>query len=277
MEDLEAAVELFEAAFIEPGEVFSDAQGARVRNRFASALETDPDGAWVAADGDDGGRPVGIGIALRRDGLWILSMLAVDPRRHGGGYGRELLRRTLDYADGCRGLMLCASTHPAALRVYASHGFSLLPSLAAVGEVERTRLPPPASGVREGTIDDLELCAAVDRAVRGGERTVDLQMLMANRTRLFVSERPRGYALLADGRCYGLAAEDEATARALLWTLMAEGAEAERMRIDWITAPQQWAVQVAIAAGLGLETDGPVCVRGETGPLRPWLPNGALL
>jgi hypothetical protein len=232
-----------------------------VHQRFARALETDPDGAWVA---------------LRRNGLWVLSMLAVDPGSHGGGLGRALLRRSLEYADGCRGLMLCASTHPAALHLYASHGFSLLPSLAAGGPVDRALLPPPARGVREGTAADLELCARVDEAVRGGERTVDLEMLIAHGARVFVSERPRGYALVAEGRCFGLAAEDEDTARALLWTLLAEGGE-EKARVDWITAPQQWAVQVAIAAGLRLETDGPVCVRGETGPLRPWLPNGALL
>jgi hypothetical protein len=131
--------------------------------------------------------------------------------------------------------------------------------------------------VRPGTEDDLELCAAVDTAIRGGERTVDIEMMLARGVRLFVSERPRGYALVADGRCYGVSAEDEPTARALLWTLIAEASESGKVEVAWITAPQQWAVQVAVAAGLKLTTDGPVCVRGETGPLRPWLPNGALL
>jgi Acetyltransferase (GNAT) domain len=245
-----------------------------VRLRLRRAHETDPDGAWVA---EADGKVVGVANALRRGPIWVLSLLAVDPGTHGGGHGRTLLRQSLEYADGCRGLMICASTHPAALRLYAGHGFSLLPAMAAQGPVDRALLPPPPAGVRAGTADDLELCAAVDVAIRGGERTVDLEMLLDSGAALFVSGRPRGYALVAEGRCFGVSAEDEPTARALLWTLIAEGSEARRFDVSWITAPQQWAVQVAIAAGLKLTTDGPVCVRGETGPLRPWLPNGALL
>jgi hypothetical protein len=238
------------------------------------AAETDPDGAWVA---EEDGRLVGNAVALRRGPIWVLSFLAVHKDTQRGGHGRALLGRSLEYAEGTSGQMLCASTHPAALHLYAAHGFSLLPSMAAHGPVDRSRLPAPARGVRPGTADDLELCAAIDEAVRGGSRTVDLEMLLETGTRLFVSERPRGYGLVADGRCYGVAAADEETARALLWTVIAEGAEDGQARFAWVTAPQQWAVQVAVAAGLRLEPDGPVCVRGATGPLHPWLPNGALL
>jgi hypothetical protein len=249
-------------------------QRDRVRHRFARAIATDPGGAWAA---EEDGRLAGLAVALRRGPLWILSFLAVSTGSQRGGHGRALMDRALEYAEGTRGQMLCASTHPAALRLYAGTGFSLLPSLEARGSVDRAALPAPAPGVREGTADDLELCAAVDEAVRGGSRTVDIEMLLERGTRLFVSERPRGYALLAEGRSHGLSATDEATARSLLWVLLAESPADGETALPWITAPQQWAVQVATAAGLRLAPDGPVCVRGETGPLRPWLPNGALL
>jgi hypothetical protein len=212
-------------------------------------------------------------VALRRGGLWVLSFLAVRSGVRGGGAGSELLRRSLEYAQGTRGQMLCASTHTAALHLYASHGFSLLPSIELRGPVDRARLRTPR-GVRRGSAEDLDLCAAVDEAIRGAARPEDIAMMLEMGTQLFVSERPRGYALTLDGRCSGIAAEDEDTARSLLWALLAE---AEEATIPWITAPQQWAVQVGVAAGLRLYSDGPVCVRGETGPLYPWLPNGALL
>jgi hypothetical protein len=62
-----------------------------------------------------------------------------------------------------------------------------------------------------------------------------------------------------------------------MWAMLAETGTDEEASVSWITAPQQWAIQVGLGAGLRLYTDGPVCVRGETGPLYPWLPNGALL
>jgi hypothetical protein len=212
-------------------------------------------------------------VGLRREPLWVLSFLAVHSSARAGGHGRALLRRALEHAEGTRGQLLCASMHPAAPRLYASHGFSLLPAIELKGTVDRATLPA-VDGVREGTLDDLELCAAVDEAVRGAARSVDIEGMLARGTRLFVSERPRGYALVANGRSHGLAAEDEATARSLLWTMLAESGEAT---VPWVTAPQQWAIQVGVAAGLQVHPEGPVCVRGETGPLWPWLPNGALL
>ena len=56
-------------------------QGARgspfFRGRVEHALRTDPDGAFVAVGFR--GRVDGVAIATRRDGLWGLSLLAVDP------------------------------------------------------------------------------------------------------------------------------------------------------------------------------------------------------
>ncbi len=47
--------------------------------------------------------------------------------------------------------------------------------------------------------------------------------------------------------------------------------------MDFLDARQGWAMDVVLTAGLELVVGGAVCVRGELGPLRPYLPNGAYL
>jgi hypothetical protein len=42
----------------------------------------------------------------------------------------------------------------------------------------------------------------------------------------------------------------------------------------WITAEQQWAVEVVALAGLRLVPSRALCVRGRPGPLHPYLPSG---
>jgi hypothetical protein len=47
--------------------------------------------------------------------------------------------------------------------------------------------------------------------------------------------------------------------------------------VHWITGFQDWAVPVVLEAGLSLSPAGPICVRGELGPLTPYLPSGPFL
>ena len=44
-------------------------------------------------------------------------------------------------------------------------------------------------------------------------------------------------------------------------------------RVRWITAAQQWAIEVLARAGLRLTAYGALCVRGMPGPLAPFLPS----
>jgi hypothetical protein len=53
-----------------------------------------------------------------------------------------------------------------------------------------------------------------------------------------------------------------------------QDAEAE---IDWLTAAQQWAIDVAVAAQLELRVGGGLFLRGDTGSFRPYIPGGAYL
>ena len=49
------------------------------------------------------------------------------------------------------------------------------------------------------------------------------------------------------------------------------------VHVDLMTSGQDWAVRTCLDARLALSADGPLFTRGELGPLRPWLPSGALL
>ena len=62
----------------------------------------------------------------------------------------------------------------------------------------------------------------------------------------------------------------------LLWSCLAEG-NGKEGEARWITGAQSWAVPVVLDAGLSLSPAGPICVRGELGPLTPYLPSGPFL
>ncbi|WP_233452026.1 GNAT family N-acetyltransferase [Rubrobacter xylanophilus] len=252
-----------------------DPEAEERTERFRHLLRTDPGGSWVA---EVSGRVVGVAAALRREGLWGLSVFAVSEECRGRGVGAELLRRALGYAEGCRGGLIVASTHPAALRRYALAGFSFRPTLLARGTVRRSALPKEP-GVREGGEEDLELAARVDRRVRGATHGPDLEHLLRWGGRMLVCERcgEEGYAVFREGSPLLLAATDVGVASRLLWGVLARAPAGREVEVRWITGGQDWAVRAALDAGLGLGPSGPLCVRGEVGPLAPYLPSGPFL
>lgn len=243
--------------------------------RYRSFLRHDPGGAWVA---EGKGAVVGVAIALRREKLWILSLFAVDESQRGKGIGRELLGKSLGYAEGCDAAMIASSTHPAAMRSYALAGFTLHPTLTAEGFVRRERIPPSLP-VHEGDETHLELAAEVDGKLRRGPHGPDLEYMLASGGRLLISERAgeMGYAVVKEGSPQIVAATHEEMARDLLWAALADGRPGVEATVRWITARQSWAVDVALEAGLSLKPGGPICVKGDPGPLYPYLPSGPYL
>jgi GNAT superfamily N-acetyltransferase len=242
--------------------------------RYGHFLRYDPEGAWLA---ENDGRVSGVAISVRRERVWVLSLLAVDAEHRGTGLGGELLERVLAYGEGCEGAMIASSSHPAAMRRYARADFDLHPTLSASGNVRRDAIPTGLS-VREGEEQDLELASEVDRAIRGAAHGPDLEPL-ATGCRLLIAEGSsgRGYAAERDGSPAVLAATEPAVARDLLWACLERTAPGEKADVDWITGNQNWAVAVALEAGLSLSPAGPVCTRGVLGPLTPYLPSGPFL
>ncbi len=243
--------------------------------RYGHFLRHDPEGAWLA---EDDGRVSGVAISVVRERVWVLSLLAVDADHRGTGLGRELLERALAYGERCEGAMIASSSHPAAMRRYARADFDLHPTLSASGNVRRDAIPTGLS-VREGEEQDLELASEVDRAIRGAAHGPDLEHMLATGCRLLIAEGSsgRGYAAERDGSPAVLAATEPAVARDLLWACLERTSPDEKADVDWITGIQNWAVAVALEAGLSLSPAGPICTRGSLGPLTPYLPSGPFL
>jgi hypothetical protein len=210
--------------------------------------------------------------------LWILSIFAVDESQRGKGVGRGLLDRAMEYGGDRGAAMIASSTHPAAMRSYALAGFTLHPTLTAEGFVRREQIPPSLP-VHEGDEGHLEMVAEVDGRLRGGAHGPDIERLLDTGHRLLVSERggEAGYAVVKEGSTRIVAATHEEMAKDLLWAALADGRPGVESTARWITARQKWAVDVSLEAGLSLKPDGPICVKGEPGPLYPYLPSGLYL
>jgi GNAT superfamily N-acetyltransferase len=266
--DIEAAARAAAAAFHR--DLGDEAIARRWRERIAYPWQTDPDGAFVA---ERDGRVIGIAEAIVRERLWCLSMLAVEPGIQGAGAGRLLMERAVAYGQAPDPGLIVSSNDPRALRLYTEYGFALHPTFEASGVVDRRRLPASTDPVLEGGGEDLEALAALTREVRGAPYTDELRFAFAQGGRLLrIAER--GFAAVnAEGLLWALVARDEEAAGALLWKALALAEAPARVR--WITAAQQWAIDIVARAGLRLTAYGALCVRGTPGPLAPFLPNNS--
>lgn len=240
--------------------------------RWRRVLASDPEGCWVAEDGEG---LAGVAVGLRRGAVWGLSMFAVRVGVQSRGIGLGLLERALSTAEGAEAGLIVASDDPRAIRRYSLAGFALRPTLSAAGTPDPGRLPA-AAGTRVGGEADLDLTEAVDLRVRGAARAADLATVLQAGGRLLVADGPRrGYALLRGTSLFTLAADDEPTAVALLAATLREiGGPA---RVNWLDAGNGWAHRVVLAAGLRLSPSGPLCTRGRLAPLHPYLFSGPYL
>jgi len=252
-----------------------EARAARQRATVLHALSTDPGGAWVAAEG---ATVVGVALAIVREGLWGLSLFAVRPGQQGRGAGRRLLDAALAYADGTRGAIVLSSEDPRAMRRYALAGFALRPCVAAAGIVRHDGLPARDGRVRAPAdrAELLALAAPASRHVRGATHGRDLGLLVDHGSAALVLG-DRGFVVHRGGAPRLLAARDEEAAAALLAAALHAAPRGATVQLGPIAAGHDWAVGLALRAGLALSPDGPVFTRGDVGPLAPYLPSGAWL
>lgn len=106
-QDLDAAVAVSAAAF--GVDVTDPATRERWRSRIAFPSDLDPEGMFVA---ERDGRVIGVAQALRRERLWCLSLLTIDPAAQSGGAGLRLT------AYGA----LCVRGDPGPLRPFIPSG-----------------------------------------------------------------------------------------------------------------------------------------------------------
>ena len=145
---------------------------AEAQLRLRRIVATDPAGCWVA---EHDGRVAGVALSIVREGIWGLSLFAVEPADQGLGLGRRLIDAALAHADGTRGGLIVSSSSPSAMRRYARAGFELRPSVWAEGTADRAALGPPAPEIAEA------------RAVRGAGHGEDLRCYLEVGERLLTS------------------------------------------------------------------------------------------
>lgn len=250
------------------------AREGRWHRRAEHLLRHDPGGCWVAeVDGD----VAGVALALRREGLWGLSAYGVAPRLQGAGVGKALLEVAIGHGAGCLRGIICSSHDPRAVRRYRSAGFTLYPAMRLAGEVDRSVLPV-VDGVREGSAADFDLCDSVDRQVRGAGHGPDHQLLLS-RSALLVCDQltGSGYCFVEDdGTPDLLAATSRRVASRLLWEALARSKPGVEVSFGDVTAEQEWAVDIALAAGLAVHNEGYLCLR-HMRPPAPYLPSSHFL
>jgi GNAT superfamily N-acetyltransferase len=250
----------------------SPARGAQWVERTLHVLRTDPGGCWVA---EVDGEMIGCATSLTRELMWILSTYVVRPGLQGQGIGKALLAAALHHGRGCLRGMLSASADAKAVRRYRAAGFSLHPQMYLSGSVDRAAIPV-VEKVRDGSAGDFELMDSIDRRVRGAAHGPDHALLL-DMFRLVVSDTSTGsgYAFhAADGMPALLAATNRRTAARLLWECLA--ASGESVRVPHVTAANEWAIDVGLAARLDLVQEGYLALRDMRLPA-PYLHHGSLL
>lgn len=262
-----AAIALDRPGSIEPGPA-RDFHLERVRHLAA----TDPGGAWVSLGGD--GEITGLALALLRDGLWGLSLLAVDPTAHGTGAGRALVEAAFAHGAGATDHLILASQHPAALRLYAGLGLAFHPAAGAAGIADLSRAPALAAHAEEGPP---EATREISRHVRAASHDGDLPVSLRHGDRLLLVE-DRAFALASPrtGSVQLVAGRDEEAAAAALWAALIALGPGATANVDFLTSAQGWAVQVCLDARLAFTVGGAVFHRGPA-RMAPYLPSGAWL
>ncbi len=241
-------------------------------DRTHHVLATDPAGCWVAEDGE---ALVGFATSIVRDKTWILGTYAVRPHQQGQGVGRSVLEAALAHGRGCLRAMVSSSSDPRAARRYRLAGFTLHPQMYLRGTVDRTAIPV-VDKVREGTAGDTDLLESIDRQVRGSSHGADHGFLQSS-SRLLVSDTTTGsgYAYVdPDGTLALLGATNRTAAGRLLWAVLADGPG--DALVPHVTAANEWAIDVGLAARLELHQTGYLALRGMAPPA-PYVHHGALL
>ncbi len=247
-----------------------EAQAAAWRRRCHHLLRHDAPGCWVA---EDASGIVGMATSLRRETWWGLSSYFVCPRAQGTGIGRAVLDAALQHSQGALRGTICSSHDPRAVRRYRQAGFTLYPVMFAWGTVDRSLLPV-VDHVRSGSAGDFDLCDSVDRLTRGAGHGVDHPVMAAEHPMLVIDNGTgSGYCYVAEaGGPYLLAASNLRTATRLLWESLAASTPGRPVMVRYLTAEQEWAVDVALEARLELHTRGYLAYRGMK-PATPYVPS----
>jgi len=232
-------------------------------------LATDPGGAFVA---EEDGDVVGFAQAARRERLWVLGKLFVLPSAQEIGIGKRLLDLAVAYGSDLPAGCICSTPDPRALRSYGQlAGCELHPMLTATGVPRREGIAD-ATGIRAGTSADLEFAAEVDREIRQGTHGPDFEYLLEHDCTLFIVNA-RGYAFAGESGPQIVAALDDEAAADLLRACLHSCKDGADVQIPRIGGGHQWALRVALEAGLVISPGGALVIRNNRAASAAYLPD----
>jgi ribosomal protein S18 acetylase RimI-like enzyme len=167
------------------------------------SLKDDPDGLWVAEDGDE---LLGFAWSWACEDFWFLAQLFVQPGQQGRGIGNALIERTLEHAEkvgAANRALITFSFNTVSQGLYIRHGlFPRFPIYFFGGPRERVAGDLEGVTLRHEPLQDAEPrladLARIDRAALGVSREKHHRYLLGSGT-------ARGFALHADGACVGYA------------------------------------------------------------------------
>ena len=238
----------------------------------ATAAEANGEPGTTTADGAGTAGPiVAFASALRREHVWFLSMLFVEPAHQDRGLGRRLLARVLEGAGDATHATCTDSAQPISNALYSRFGIvPRLPVLELVGRPEHSvpGLPGavravPFEVLRAGPTDGAgarRLAAAIerlDRATLGYAHPQDHAYLAAQGRLGYLYEAgdgtPIGYGYASEvGRLGPVAVADAALMGPVMGHLLGSVRPAGAFSA-WVPGSAGAAVTTLLAAGLRLE------------------------
>jgi GNAT superfamily N-acetyltransferase len=248
----------------------------QTRGDWERFLSLSPRGCFVA---ETDGEVVGTATTISYEGrfAWI-GMVLVDPAKRGLGIGTDLLKKTIQYLDGCGIPSMKLDATPQGKPLYQKLGF------VSEYEIERLqwqRAPVPHAAVEACAVTE-ELLNQ-DREIFGADRSALLRSIAHEHPELVLQIRSQGkltgYSL---GRSGALAdhlgpwvAQDESSARDLLNEFLLRS-RAEKVFVDAVRF-SPWAMKMLRESGFQFSRPLTRMYRGRNDfPGRPEL-QGAIM
>ena len=165
----------------------------------AFSLRDDPDGLWIAEEGE---AVLGCAFSWACEDFWFLAELFVSPDQQGRGIGRELLTRTFQHADkvkATRRALITFAFNRVSQALYIKHGiFPRMPVYFFSTEREALPQKPAAAGLRPAAIEmsHIDSLERIDKAALGFSRAKHHRFLIGD-------DALKGALLYADNDCVG--------------------------------------------------------------------------
>jgi ribosomal protein S18 acetylase RimI-like enzyme len=225
------------------------------------SLKDDPDGLWVAEEGDE---ILGFAWSWACGDLWFLAQLFVSPSHQGRGIGNELLKRTFDHAEksgAAERVLITFTFNTVSQGLYIRNGFfPRFPiynfNVARERLMERLQGPQLRSAPLEETASDLSNLAQIDARVLGVSRDKHHRYLMTDKgTRgvsLYDGDDCVGYAYVSAGGHIGpLAVKRPDAMGPALRTALALAADSGSSHVSaFLPGASEMALKVAAELGM---------------------------